>query len=130
MNVNLNDNTLSNILCSYLYTHVKWLIFVYSQVFQHRVDGSQDLQLNWNEYKQGFGCRNHEFWLGNDKIHYLTNKKRNEIRIDLVNRDGAPYYAKFDFFRINDESDNYRLSGLGDYSGTAGLYFYLKTKLT
>ncbi|PIK50994.1 hypothetical protein BSL78_12123 [Apostichopus japonicus] len=37
----------------------------------------------------------------------------------MVNKHGAPYYAKFDFFRINDESDNYTLSGLGNYSGTA-----------
>ncbi|PIK39911.1 putative ficolin-2-like [Apostichopus japonicus] len=39
--------------------------------------------------------------------------------IDLVNVNGAPYYAKFDNFRINDESDKYRLSQLGTYSGTA-----------
>ncbi|PIK33933.1 tenascin [Apostichopus japonicus] len=37
----------------------------------------------------------------------------------MVNKDGAPYYAQFDSFRINDESYNYILSGLGNYSGTA-----------
>ncbi|PIK38232.1 Angiopoietin-4, partial [Apostichopus japonicus] len=88
-------------------------------VFQRRVDGSQDFYLGWNSYKQGFGNLNINFWLGNDKLYYLTNQKRYEIRIDLVNRYGAPYYAKFDFFRTNDESDNYRLSGVGTYSGTA-----------
>ncbi|XP_071837004.1 techylectin-5B-like [Apostichopus japonicus] len=89
-------------------------------VFQRRVDGSQDFYLGWNSYKQGFGNLNINFWLGNDKLYFLTNQKRYEIRIDLVNRYGAPYYAKFDFFRTNVESDNYRLSGLGTYSGTAG----------
>ncbi|PIK58382.1 hypothetical protein BSL78_04699, partial [Apostichopus japonicus] len=88
-------------------------------VFQRRVDGSQDFYLGWNSYKQGFGNLNINFWLGNDQLYYLTNQKRYEIRIDLVNRYGAPYYAKFDFFRTNDESDNYRLSGLGTYSGTS-----------
>ncbi|PIK38844.1 hypothetical protein BSL78_24310 [Apostichopus japonicus] len=89
-------------------------------VFQRRVDGSQDFYLGWNSYKQGFGNLSINFWLGNDKLYYLTNQKRYEIRIDLVNRYGAPYYAKFDFFRTNDESDNYRLSGVGTYSGTSG----------
>ncbi|PIK58776.1 tenascin [Apostichopus japonicus] len=50
---------------------------------------------------------------------YLTNQGDYQLRIDMVNKDGAPYYAKFDLFRINDESDNYKLSGLGNYSGTA-----------
>lgn len=88
-------------------------------VFQRRVDGSEDFYLGWDSYKEGFGNNSHEFWLGNDKLHYLTKQKTYEIRIDLVNRYGAPYYAKFDLFRINDESDNYRLSDVGSYSGTA-----------
>ncbi|PIK41673.1 hypothetical protein BSL78_21478 [Apostichopus japonicus] len=90
-------------------------------VFQRRVDGSVDFYRNWQSYKEGFGELDHEFWLGNDKLYDLTNQGDYQLRIDMVNKDGAPYYAKFDFFRINDESDNYRLSGLGTYSGTAGL---------
>lgn len=96
--------------------------FILRQVFQRLVNGSQDFLLNWNHYREGFGNVNHEFWLGNDKIYSLTNQKTYELRIDFVNRDGAPHYAKFDFFRINDETDNYRLSGVGSYSGTAGVY--------
>ncbi|PIK44917.1 putative ficolin-2 [Apostichopus japonicus] len=108
-------------------------------VFQRRVDGTEDFYLGWDSYKEGFGELDHEFWLGNDKLSNLTNQKRYEIRIDLVNRDGSPYYAKFDNFRINDESDKYRLSQLGTYSGTAdsrsnpdgyGLRVYLNQQFT
>ncbi|PIK38846.1 putative ficolin-2 [Apostichopus japonicus] len=88
-------------------------------VFQRRVDASKDFNLGWNRYKQGFGNLNNNFWLGNDQLYYLTNQKRYEIRIDLVNIYRDPYYAKFDFFRINNESDNYRLTEVGTYSGTA-----------
>ncbi|XP_071836404.1 ficolin-1-like isoform X2 [Apostichopus japonicus] len=88
-------------------------------VFQHRVNGSVDFYRNWQSYKEGFGELDHEFWLGNDKLYYLTNQGDYQLRIDMVNKDGAPYYAKFDLFRINDESDNYKLSKLGNYSGTA-----------
>ncbi|PIK33303.1 fibrinogen-like protein A, partial [Apostichopus japonicus] len=72
-------------------------------VFQRRVDGSVDFYRNWQSYKVGFGELDHEFWLGNDKLYYLTNQGDYQLRIDMVNRDGAPYYAKFDLFRINDE---------------------------
>ncbi|XP_071837033.1 fibrinogen-like protein A [Apostichopus japonicus] len=88
-------------------------------VFQRRLDGTVDFYLGWDSYKEGFGDLDHELWLGNDKLSTLTSQKRYEIRIDMVNRDGTPYYAKFDYFRINDESDKYRLSQLGTYSGTA-----------
>ncbi|PIK37848.1 hypothetical protein BSL78_25309, partial [Apostichopus japonicus] len=88
-------------------------------VFQRRVDGSVNFYRNWTSYKVGFGELDHEFWLGNDKLYYLTNPGEYQIRIDLVNMHGVPYYAKYDLFRINDESDNYTLSGLGTYNGTA-----------
>ncbi|PIK42966.1 hypothetical protein BSL78_20176, partial [Apostichopus japonicus] len=88
-------------------------------VFQRRVNGSVDFYRNWTSYKEGFGELDHEFWLGNDKLYYLTNRGKYQLRIDMVNKDGAPYYAKFDSFQINDESDNYKLSKLGNYSGNA-----------
>ncbi|KAJ8033368.1 Fibrinogen-like protein A [Holothuria leucospilota] len=95
-------------------------------VFQRRVDGSQDFALYWSDYKDGFGTPHHELWLGNDKLHSLTTQKNYELRVDLVNSLGNPYYAKYNSFRVNDENDNYRLS-LGSYSeGDAGdqLYYY------
>ncbi|XP_071836980.1 microfibril-associated glycoprotein 4-like isoform X4 [Apostichopus japonicus] len=88
-------------------------------VFQRRVNGSVDFFCNWTSYKEGFGELDHEFWLGNDKLYYLTNQGRYTLRIDLVDRNGSSYFAKYDLFRINDENDNYQLSELGTFSGTA-----------
>ncbi|KAJ8023023.1 Fibrinogen-like protein A [Holothuria leucospilota] len=91
-------------------------------VLQRRLDGSIDFFRNWDEYKRGFGFLGREFWLGNDKISYLTNQKDYELRIDLNNKNGNAYYAKYDLFRISDEIGNYKLVGLGQcHSGsTAG----------
>ncbi|XP_071837560.1 fibrinogen-like protein A isoform X4 [Apostichopus japonicus] len=97
-------------------------------VFQRRVDGSVDFYRKWTSYKEGFGDPCHEFWLGNDKLSLLTNQGDYEIRIDMVNKDGNPYYAKYDLFRINDESDNYRLSELGAYTGTADTNYLLDSQ--
>ncbi|XP_071837863.1 uncharacterized protein [Apostichopus japonicus] len=88
-------------------------------VFQRRVNGSVDFYRNWTSYKEGFGQIVHEFWLGNDKLYYITNQDNYQIRIDLVDREGTPHFAEYDSFRINDEIDKYRLSAVGNYSGTA-----------
>ncbi|PIK57218.1 hypothetical protein BSL78_05854 [Apostichopus japonicus] len=88
-------------------------------VFQRRIDGSVNFTVNWEGYKEGFGQLEHEFWLGNEKLYRLTNHGEYQLRIDLVSSEGKPYYAKYDFFRINNESDYYRLSGLGEYNGNA-----------
>ncbi|XP_071836037.1 uncharacterized protein [Apostichopus japonicus] len=89
-------------------------------VFQRRVDASQDFYVYWDDYKIGFGNRSRNFWLGNEKIYSLTNQRQYELRIDFVEKGGAPYYAKYDFFRISDENDNFRLD-VGNYSdGDAG----------
>lgn len=89
-------------------------------VFQRRVNGSENFYRGWNSYKDGFGSPNHELWLGNDKIFYLTNQQNYQLRIDLVYGTGRPYYAKYNLFRINNETDKYRLADLGSFTGTAG----------
>ena len=36
----------------------------YDKVFQKRVNLNVNFSRNWNEYKQGFGNLNGDFWLG------------------------------------------------------------------
>ncbi|KAJ8033898.1 Ryncolin-4 [Holothuria leucospilota] len=89
-------------------------------VFQRRLNGAVDFQRNWGVYKVGFGPQDGEHWLGNDKLFSLTNQRRYELRIDLVDSVGDPYFAKYDFFRINDETNNYALAVRSYIDGDAG----------
>ena len=91
------------------------------QVFQRREDGSVDFYLDWASYKTGFGYVGGEFWLGNDNIQLVSNQRNYELRVDLEDWDDNKRFAKYDHFRLGDESTNYKLL-LGSYSGDAGLY--------
>ena len=53
-------------------------------VFQHRMDGSVNFFLNWDDYVHGFGDTSGEYWLGLSKIHRLANSSApQELRVDL-----------------------------------------------
>ncbi|KAI8494090.1 Fibrinogen C domain-containing protein 1 [Branchiostoma belcheri] len=89
-------------------------------VFQKRQDGTVDFYRRWADYKTGFPSNlNGEFWLGNDKLHRLTEQKAYGLRVDLEDTTGNTRYATYSSFSISDESDQYRLT-VGGYSGNAG----------
>ena len=85
-------------------------------VFQKRLDGSVVFYRNWTDYKQGFGNRSGEFWLGLEKIHRLTSQTNNKLRVELEDFEGNTVYAEYETFAVADGADNYRLSVAG-YTG-------------
>ena len=88
-------------------------------MFQRRRNGQQDFNMNWDDYKNGFGDLKWEFWLGLEKIHCLTTATcRAELRVDLGDKTGRQAYAIYDYFALESERTNYKLH-LGAYSGTA-----------
>ncbi|XP_071836948.1 uncharacterized protein [Apostichopus japonicus] len=91
-------------------------------VFQRRTDGSTSFYQNWTAYKEGFGdSRN--LWLGNEKLHYLTNQRNYKLRFDITTSNGSALYAEFTEFQIKSESSNYTMNKLGTRSGNTGEYF-------
>ena len=79
-------------------------------IFQRRVDGSVDFYRNWNDYKNGFGNLDGEFWLGLDKIHRLSSSKQNVLRVDLQTFENETAYAVYESFSVGNEDDGYRLN--------------------
>ncbi|XP_011812715.1 PREDICTED: ficolin-2 isoform X1 [Colobus angolensis palliatus] len=89
-------------------------------VFQRRVDGSVDFYRDWVAYKQGFGSRLGEFWLGNDNIHALTARGTSELRVDLVDFEDNHQFAKYRSFKVADEEEKYNLVLGAFVEGSAG----------
>lgn len=56
---------------------------------------------------------------GNEDIHLLTSKTKNELRVDLQRFSGEKPYAKYSKFSVGSESEKYKLT-VGGYSGNAG----------
>lgn len=89
-------------------------------VILRRMDGSVNFYRDWAEYKAGFGDLNREFFLGLEKIHAITRDQPQELLVILEDFSGEVKYETYDAFAIADESEFYKLSIVGDASGTAG----------
>ena len=89
-------------------------------VFERRINKSTVFSgKSWEEYANGFGSLLHEFWLGLEKVHLLTNIGSNKLRFDL-NNGTQKAYATYAGFHISDADTSYtlRLGSLVD--GDAG----------
>ena len=87
-------------------------------VIQRRVSGYTDFNRNWNDYKEGFGSFETDFWLGNEKIHSLTESGTYELRVEVTygNETKIAHYSEF---HVASEHSKYQLK-VGSYRGTAG----------
>lgn len=94
---------------------------VCQQVLQRRLDGSIDFNRKWEEYEAGFGFLSNEFWLGNDRIAYLTNQRTYQLRIEMTKADGSMFNLSYDDFRISDGFSNYKLVSVGQANLTSGM---------
>ncbi|XP_078659335.1 scavenger receptor cysteine-rich domain superfamily protein-like [Branchiostoma floridae x Branchiostoma belcheri] len=88
-------------------------------VIQRRQDGSVLFNRTWEEYKQGFGNKNGEYWLGNENIHLLTKRRNYKLRIDMEDFSGDSRYAEYSSFGLSSEASGYKLR-ISGYTGNAG----------
>ena len=88
-------------------------------VFHKRFNGFVGFYRGWDEYKNGFGEVRGEFWLGNEKIHQLTEIP-SQLLVEMKTKNDGDKYAKYSKFTVTNEPSNYTLF-VGFYSaGTAG----------
>ena len=79
-------------------------------VIQRRVEGGiVDFTRGWNDYEEGFGDLEGEFWYGLKNIHCLTNSGRMELRMDMEDESGNRITWTYQEFRVEGPENYYRL---------------------
>jgi len=87
---------------------------------QQNIDGSNFFNRSWAEFKVGFNDSRGNYWLGNERLHRLTNSGRHKLRFDLQARGNLSwYYAEYSTLIVLSEGSNYSVTVSG-YSGNAG----------
>ncbi|CAK8690179.1 unnamed protein product [Clavelina lepadiformis] len=88
-------------------------------IFQRRIDGSVSFGRRWDDYANGFGQIDGEFWLGLDNIHEMTRGGGCRLKIELWGFHRNQRHADYSSFSIESAENLYRLHVSG-YSGNAG----------
>ncbi|XP_026126184.1 angiopoietin-related protein 2-like [Carassius auratus] len=108
-----NTNKLMQVWCDQRQDPGGWT------VIQRRLDGSVNFFRNWETYKQGFGNIDGEYWLGLENIYWITSQGNYKLLVTLEDWSGRKTFAEYASFRLEPESDFYRLR-VGRYHGNAG----------
>jgi len=85
----------------------EWLVWL------RRVDNSVSFSRTWDEYKEGFGQKRGNFWIGLENLHKITNPRRKtkfKIHTSMQFWEGTETKGTNYGFKVANESDGYRLS--------------------
>ncbi|XP_066930066.1 ficolin-1-like [Clytia hemisphaerica] len=89
-----------------------WLVF--TRRTSQKIENFNRL---WNEYKNGFGNMETEFWLGNDLLHELTKWKPHQVFVWGIGMNGQEGISMHRDFKVGSEDDGYRLTYDRSYIG-------------
>ncbi|XP_028409028.1 uncharacterized protein LOC114531613 isoform X2 [Dendronephthya gigantea] len=91
-------------------------------VFQRRVEKEPPTDFatqSWTSFKNGFGTKESNFWLGNQYIHEITWNNPHRLKIVIYSSDFNVYEAIYEDFYLGAEDSGYVIN-FGAYSGNAG----------
>ena len=97
-----------------------WLVFQ-RRVKQTTLD-SDFTAYSWASYKDGFGTKESNYWLGNKCIHQLTWNNPHRLKIVIHTNDFHIYEAIYEDFYLGTEASGFVIH-FGDYSGNQAFLF-------
>ncbi|XP_062132711.1 ficolin-1-like isoform X2 [Drosophila sulfurigaster albostrigata] len=102
--IQLPNNKSCNVLCD----DDGWMII------QRRINGEQNFDKNWQEYVDGFGYLDGDFWFGLENLHLLTSSDRHQLNI-IMTIYGCTSFVEYDDFRVGNSDSLYELESLGTF---------------
>lgn len=89
-------------------------------VVQRRTNNSSLFKRGWDDYQNGFGDLEAEFWYGLKGLHVLTMTGSWELRVEVNTTDGVLFNSTYSSFTVEGARDGYRLL-LGRHTGELDL---------
>ncbi|KAH8263537.1 hypothetical protein KR044_010272, partial [Drosophila immigrans] len=94
-------------------------------IIQQRINGAQEFNKSWQEYVDGFGDLQGDFFIGLEKLHLITSSTRYKLNVSIAfnwYKDGSGRHdVQYDDFRIGNSGSSYELESIGKFSGSPGM---------
>ena len=74
------------------------------------VETLENFDRNFEDYENGFGDENSEYFLGLQTIHQLTTLNPTKLRIEMELYNSTKFVVKYSTFNVGSKSDGYDLS--------------------
>ena len=87
---------------------------MFERTIQRRISDSVDFDRGWDDYVNGFGDVDGNYWMGLEEIHQLTTTHDVGLDIDIETFIGEPFTLKLQTFSIGNAACNYTLNFSGE----------------
>ena len=76
---------------------------------KHKIAQHVNFSRSWNDYVQGLGDLNTEFWYGLRNIHCLTSRRQIQLRLLLNFTNGSSFLWTYNHFVVDQPENKYTL---------------------
>ena len=97
----------------HLFTNSIILPIVVERTIQRRISDSVDFDRDWDDYVNGFGEADGNYWMGLEEIHQLTTTHDMSLYIEIETFEGEPFTVKLETFSLGSADNNYTIHYTG-----------------
>ena len=83
------------------------------RTIQRRISNSVDFDRGWNDYVNGFGDIDGNYWMGLEEIHQLTTTHDVSLYVNIETFEGEPLTLKLETFSVGNAASNYTMHFVG-----------------
>ena len=87
---------------------------MFEKTIQRRISDSVNFDRDWDDYVNGFGEEDGNFWIGLEEIHQLTTTHNVSLYINIETFEGEPFTIKLERFYLRDATSNYTINFSGE----------------
>ena len=80
---------------------------MFERIIQRRISDSVNFDRDWDDYVDGFGEEDGNFWLGLEEIHQLTTTHNVSLYINIETFVGQPFTMKLEKFSVGNATSSY-----------------------
>ena len=80
---------------------------VIKRTIQRRISDSVDFDRDWDDYVNGFGEEDGNYWMGLEEIHQLTTTHNVSLFVNIETFEGEPFTLKLQTFSVGNATSIY-----------------------